>query len=148
MSLLNQIKQAQIEARKQRRTAAAASLTTLFSEASMIGKNDGGRETTDTEVIAVIKKFVKNIDEVIRVAGDYRDSDRVDSAWDEKTLLESFLPKQMTDDEITAEMQQYITANGLSGPKAKGLLLRDFKQQYEGLYDGAKAAAIASELLK
>jgi len=61
MTLMEQIKTAQVTARK---TGAqeASLLTTLLGEAAMVGKN-ANRETTDQEVVAVVKKFVKNIDE-------------------------------------------------------------------------------------
>jgi hypothetical protein len=58
---MEQIKAKQIAARKSG-SADAGLLTTLLGEAAMVGKN-AGRETTDQEVVAVVKKFVKNIDE-------------------------------------------------------------------------------------
>lgn len=147
MSLLQTIKTAQLEARKSRNSVKARVLTTLIGEAEMVGKNDGNRESTDAEVMAVIKKFVKNLDETIRVAGDYRDGDRVDAAWAEKTVLQAFLPKQFSEDELRSVMQELIAQNGLSGPKAMGVLMKELKAGYEGLYDGASASKLAKELL-
>ena len=49
--LINQIKSDALEARKARQTNTATLLTTLYSEASMVGKNDGNRESTDAEVL-------------------------------------------------------------------------------------------------
>ena len=71
MSLIQDIKSASLVARKARETKKAESLITLYSEASMIGKNDGNRESTDAETIAVIKKFIKNIDETNIKGGFY-----------------------------------------------------------------------------
>lgn len=147
MSLIQQIKTAQLNARKQRKTVVASTLTTLIGEAEMVGKNDGNRDVTDQEVIATIKKFIKNLDETIRVAGDYRDGDAVDRAWTEKEALEQFLPNQLSEDELRAAMQSLITQNGLSGPKAMGVLMKELKAGYEGLYDGAVASKLAKELL-
>ena len=66
MSLIIEIKSAQLAARKARDSFTASSLTTLIGEAEMVGKN-AGREVTDAEVVAVLKKFVKNIDETTTV---------------------------------------------------------------------------------
>jgi len=44
--LINKIKSDSLEARKARQTDTATLLTTLYSEASMIGKNLGNREST------------------------------------------------------------------------------------------------------
>ena len=57
--LLAEIKAKQINARKARLSTATL-LTTLIGEAEMVGKNQG-REVTDSEVLAMIKKFIKNI---------------------------------------------------------------------------------------
>ncbi len=147
MSLLFTLKNEQLEARKSKDSVKAQLLTTLIGEAEMVGKNDGNRPVTDQEVIATIKKFVKNLDETIRIASDYRDGESADKAWAEKTILEQFLPKQLTEVELRNAMSQLITDNGLSGPKAMGVLMKDLKAKFEGLYDGKTASKIASELL-
>ena len=59
--LLNKIKADQLAARKAKDGLATALLTTLIGDAEMVGKN-AGRLVTDEEVVAVIKKFIKNID--------------------------------------------------------------------------------------
>ena len=61
MTLIEQIKAAQLTARKNRDAAAAASLTTLIGEAEMIGKN-ANRVVHDLEVVGILKKFIDNID--------------------------------------------------------------------------------------
>ena len=53
--LINQIKSDALIARKARKIDTATLLTTLYSEASMIGKNLGNRESTDQEVLQVIE---------------------------------------------------------------------------------------------
>lgn len=65
MTLIQQIKDKQIAARKSGDSLASL-YTTLLGEASIIGKNAGNRETTDVEVVAVVKKFIKNIDETVQ----------------------------------------------------------------------------------
>lgn len=147
MSLIQEIKIAQLKFRKQRNIIAASILTTLISEASVIGKNDGNRESTDIEVIAIIKKFIKNIDEVIRVAGDYRDADRVDSAWEEKTLLEQFLPKQFVGDELSLIIDQFIVETNATSVKDMGKVMKVLKEKFEGQFDGTAASKLVKEKL-
>ena len=57
MTIAEQIKAASLTARKARDTVASALLTTLLSDVVMIGKN-AGRETTDAEAVAIVKKFI------------------------------------------------------------------------------------------
>ena len=61
MSLLNQIKTDMFAAKKSGEKIKASLLNVLYSESAMIGKNDSSRETTDSETVAVIKKFIKKI---------------------------------------------------------------------------------------
>lgn len=147
MSLIEKIKQDQLAARKAKVTATATVLTTLIGEAEAAGKNAGNRLPTDDEVVAILKKFIKNIDEVIRIAGDYRDSDRVDSAWDEKEVLTKYLPKQLNEAELCVIIQSLVGSLENKSPKDMGKVLGSLKAKYSGQYDGAMASKIVKEML-
>ena len=103
MTLMERIKEAQLIARKARSTDAAV-LTTLIGEAAMIGKNDGGRETSDAEVIAVIKKFIKNIDETIANLKMTQYETAI-ALTNEKMVLEAFLPTQFTPERLRGVLE-------------------------------------------
>ena len=152
MSLLNDIKAKQLELRKAQmhdkidRNVEISLLTTLFSEASVPGKA-AQRESTDVEVIAVIKKFVKNNDECMMSAGDRRDGDWCDRLSIEREVLDLFLPKQLTADELKEIIGGFVAANGIAGPKGTGLVMKMLKEQYDGLYDGKVASDIVKTVL-
>jgi uncharacterized protein YqeY len=157
MSLIEKIKQDQLAARKANIVAGAqfdtknvikaSVLTTLIGEAVAIGKNDGNRQVTDEEVVAILKKFIKNIDEVIRVAGDYRDWNKCDDAEAEKQFLLTYLPKQLTESELIDVVSGIISLLEDKSPKNMGKVLGSLKQSHAGLYDGAMASKIVKELL-
>lgn len=152
MSLINDIKQKQLELRKAQmhnkidHNVEISLLTTLFSEASIPGKN-AQRESTDAEVIAVIKKFIKNNDECMMSAGDRRDGDWCDRLSIERDVLDLFLPKQLTADELKEIVGGFVAANGIAGPKGTGLVMKMLKEQYDGLYDGKMASTIVKQVL-
>lgn len=146
MSLLQTIKAASLQARKERRTADAASLQTLIGEAEAIGKNAGNRETTDVEVVAVIKKFIKNLDELIMALRPGESDIAIEQSTAEKAMLAAFLPKQLTTEELThviASIKVEISA----GPKDMGKILKLVKERFEGQYDGAAASTITKAAL-
>lgn len=145
MSLIQAIKAAQITARKARDVVTASLLTTLIGEAEMVGKN-ANREVTDQEVVATIKKFIKNLDETIRIAGGYRDGDACDKAWTEKQALEKFLPKQLSEAEIRVLISDFLDV-GETRP-SMGEVMKHMKSNYDGQYDGKVVSKIAGELLK
>lgn len=148
MTILDSVKKAQLQARKDKRAEDASTLTTLIGEAEMIGKNDGNRVSTDAEVVAVIKKFVKNIDETLNVVSkDSTKVDRVASLTKEKALLSTFLPKQLSEDELRTILTGFVSALPEKNPKAMGKVLASLKEQYAGQYDGALASKVTKELL-
>lgn len=148
MTLLETIRKAQLQARKEKRAADASTLTTLIGESEMIGKNDGNRASTDAEVVNVIKKFVKNIDETLNVlAKDYSKADRVEALTGEKALLVTFLPQQLSEDQLRTILGGFVSALTEKNPKMMGKVLASLKEQYAGQYDGALASKVAKELL-
>ncbi len=147
MSLLTTLKKDQLDARKSKDSVKAQLLTTLIGEAEMVGKNDGNRPVLDQEVVAVVKKFIKNLDETIRIAGDYKDTISLEKAKAEKDILESFLPKQLSEAELRVVIQDIIAKNSLAGPKAMGALMKELKAAHDGTYDGGLASKISKDLL-
>ena len=94
MTLIERIRADQLQARKDKDTIKVNLLTTLIGEAVSIGKNNGNRETTDAEVIALTKKFIKNLQEAIEVYT--RNGVSVDAQRTEIGILEAYVPKQMS----------------------------------------------------
>lgn len=143
MTLIDQIKAEFLAARKDRNTLATSTFSTLLGEIERIGKNDGNRQTTDQEAVAVIKKFIKSIDEVIGYVG----ASDLQSLVYEKKLIEQFLPKQMTSSELITVMNSLKEELGITNSKQMGALLKTMKERYTGLFDGKVASEIAKEIL-
>lgn len=142
MTLIEQVKADQIAARKAHNTVAAALLTTLLGEANAIGKNAGNREPNDAEVVALVKKFIKGIDETIGYLGDVA-SDAKHTALLEKGIISEYLPKQLTQEETEAALKAAIAEVGANMGKVMGYM----KANYEGQYDGKLASMIVKTLL-
>jgi uncharacterized protein YqeY len=140
MSLIQHIKDENLKARKQKFTAVVNVLTPLIGEAEMVGKN-AGREVTDQEVVTVIKKFIKNLDETIKVLGD--NDPRTLIAMGERATLETFLPKQLTEQEL-ADHIHAIHAGLVTheGKADMGSIMKMLKIRFDGLYDGKLASTL------
>ena len=113
MSLLEQIKRDQLEARKAKDVVRASLLTTLFSEASMKGKSDGNRESTDAECIQVVQKFLKGVNETLE-ALKFSSDGRVKIAIVEKEILGTYLPQMATEAQVRECVAQ-LKADGAQG---------------------------------
>lgn len=141
MSLIDTIRRDQIAARKAKDSAAIGVLTALIGEATAVGKNAGNREPTDEEVTAMIRKFLKNANDLLyAVAARSPDGEEVTKAKAEIALLTAYLPRQMTADELRHAVAAFKAAN----PGAPiGAVMGHLKATYAGRYNGKLAAEIA-----
>ena len=129
MTLMEQIKVKQVQARKSG-SIEASLLTTLLGEAAMVGKN-AGRETNDAEVVAVVKKFVKNMDETVSALTS-RGQDAATFVA-ERDVLEQFLPVQLSENALieVAKCQPNMPA-----------FMKHLKENFAGKYDGKLASTV------
>jgi uncharacterized protein YqeY len=139
MTLMDKLQADQLAARKGRATVAAALLTALIGESAMVGKNAGNRTSTDDEVQATIRKFLKNAEETqARLAEAGKDTAVI---REEIQILSGYLPQQMTDEQLTEAIS--AICRGMAAPNM-GAVMKALKEQHGGRYDGRRA----NELIK
>jgi uncharacterized protein YqeY len=144
-TLLDRIRQDSLAARKARETEKALFLTTLLSEAGRIGKDDGNRESTDAEVTAVIKKFIKNTEETLRVLPAAAASRAQPDT--ELAILTAYLPRQATEDEVRAAIGRFIAELAERNPKQMGVVMGKLNAAFEGNFDKGLASKLVKEAL-
>lgn len=143
--IVNQLKQDQLSARKRRDSLSTKLLTTLYSDVVMVGKNDGGRETTDIEVISILKKYIKNAEEVMSNLSP--SDERFAYASFEIELLNTYLPNQLSVEDLNVVIAQIIEAREFTSMKDMGQTMQALKAMYDGTYDGATAVDIVRQQL-
>lgn len=145
--LIVKIKQDQLVARKNRSTVESTLLTTLVGEAEMVGKNNGNRNPSDEEVIAVIKKFLKGVNETIAVLTKIgHDATQFEK---EREILDSYLPTQLTKEKIIVMLDSAVVDGTLVEDKSfKGAAMKWLKEHYSGQYDGRVAAEAIDEFMR
>lgn len=147
MSILTTIKAESLKARKERNAPKAALLSTLLGEVQMIGKNNGNRESTDGETIAVIKKMLNNTTETVNLLLNSTDTGQLEALREELNVLGSFLPKQLSSAELTIAIGQAIAQTGATSIKEMGKVMKVLKEHHEGLFDGTEASKQIKEKL-
>jgi hypothetical protein len=128
MALIDKIRENQLAARKARDTIPAFLLTTLLGEVGIVAKNAGRTDATDEEVIATIKKFIKNNESI-------PDGARNVTHDAELHILEAYLPKQLTREDLVA-------LKHVMNPANKGEWMKFLKENYAGRYDGKLASEV------
>lgn len=146
--MLSKIKAAQLQARKNKDSVKATLLTTLIGEAEMIGKSAGNRASTDAEVLTVIKKFEKNMNENIRIFSERAMRIQEARALVELDILKEFLPQKLTDLQVEKDISKVITFNNLEKvQKSLGVITKALKEQYSDKFDGTQISNIFKRMI-
>ena len=107
-----------------------------------------GREAIDeAEILQLLQKMIKQRREA---EATYRDAGRTELVEQEAfeiSVIEEFLPAQMSEDDIRAAVATVIADEGASGLKDMGRTMGASKAKYAGQMDFGKASAVAKELL-
>lgn len=143
MSILTQIRADAVAARKARDPKASV-LVTLIGEVDTRTKTlSPAREMTDDEVVAVVKKFIKNAEETLTALKPGQHDEAIAKAKAEVMALTAYLPQQMSEAEIEAFARQKA-AEGSN----LGAIMADLKAQFAGKYDGKAASGIVKRAVE
>lgn len=134
--LIDTIKSDLLLARKMGISTEKNLLTTLVGDAERIGKDKGNRLPTDDEVLAVVKKFLKGIEENIKLKD-------LPIFHEEANILKRYMPVMLSD----ASLKQIILDFSAT-EKNKGKIMGRLATSYKNMYDGKKAAEYIDEILK
>lgn len=96
-------------------------------------------EATDVEIMKIISKLVKQGRDS---AEQYKNAGRID-LYDEEmaqvNVLENYLPKQMTDEEIAVEIDKVMAETGSTN---MGVLMKELNDRLAGRADGKTISKI------
>lgn len=108
------------------------------------GVDDG---VDDTEVLSIMGKMVKQRRESART---YEEGSRLDLAereLSEITIIEEFLPKALTQDEVTAAIEAAVKEVGADSIRDMGRVMGALKSRYTGQMDfGSVGPAVKDRL--
>lgn len=144
MSLRESIFTARTDAMKQRNTAALNTLRVLCSEI----KNkeiDLQHELSDDDVLAVIKTFVKRLQEALKDFQSAGREDLVAANQQEIDFLSQYLPAQMSDQQICDIIKEVITE--FNDNPQLGQVMGRVMQKVGSQADGNRVRALVQQLL-
>ncbi|MGW1866684.1 GatB/YqeY domain-containing protein [Streptomyces mauvecolor] len=137
-----------MKARDELRSSTLRLTLTAVAKEEVAGKT--ARELSDDEVLKVIAKEAKKRREA---AEAFEQGGRAESAARELAegeILDAYLPKQLSDDELTeivASAVEEARAVGAEGPRAMGAVMKIVNPKVAGLADGGRVAAAVKKLL-
>ncbi|MGQ9910152.1 MAG: GatB/YqeY domain-containing protein [Candidatus Flexifilum sp.] len=136
------LKQAMLNKDAQRRDVIRVALSAIKQV-----EVDERRELTAEDILAVLQKEVKKRRESIDEAVKAGRQDIAEATAAEVSILETFLPQQLTRDQIAALVREAIAATGASSPKDMGKVMAVVVPKTRGIADGKLVNEVVRELL-
>lgn len=137
-----------VSAMKAKETVRLASLRAIKAAILLAKTAEGGNgEVTDQEIVKIIQKLVKQRKES---AQQYTAAGRPELAENElaeAVEMEVYLPKQLSEEEVKAELEKIIAEVGATQPSDMGKVMGVATKRLAGLAEGRTISMIVKQLL-
>lgn len=109
------------------------------------GKRESG--LTDEEVLPILAKEAKKRQESADIYKQAGDQARADQELLEKSIIETYLPAQLSETDIAAIIDTVISEQSINGPLQMGQVIGEVKKRTQGSADGALIAQLVKQKL-
>jgi uncharacterized protein len=106
-----------------------------------------GHELTDDEARAVIRKAVKQRQDSIEQYTSAGRQELADKESAELELLRTYLPPELSDEELESGVREIIASTGAESKKDMGKVMKEATTRYKGRVDGKKVQELVQKLL-
>ena len=134
-----------MRARDQVRAGSIRMALTAVTNEEVAGKEH--RELSDDDVLKVLTKEAKKRREAAEAYTGAGRAELADKEEAELAVLETYLPKQLGDDELETIVREAVSASGASGMPQMGLAMKAANAAVAGRAEGGRVAAIVRRVL-
>ena len=125
--------------RDQLRSGTLRMALTAITNEEVAGKSS--RELSDADVITVLTKEAKKRREAATAYDEANRPDLADKERAELGVLETYLPSQLDDAELSAIVATAVAESGAAGPQGMGAVMKLVQLKVAGRADGGRIAA-------
>ena len=118
-----------------------------LKEKDVDARGRGQKEATDAELLSMMQNMIKQLKDSIKMYLEGNRQDLADKEQSEITVIERFLPKQMSASEAEAAIKAIISSTGASSMKDMGKVMSALREQYAGQMDFGAASGTIKTLL-
>jgi len=152
MSLRAQINDSLKEAMKagdKRRVSTLRLMNSAIKDKDINSRTEGHDSalTSDAGLVDLFAKMIKQRQESVAVYEQGGRPELAQAEREEIAIIQSYMPKQLSDEEAKAAIAAIIKAVGAASVKDMGKVMAELKTKYAGQMDMAKAGAMVKTLL-
>jgi uncharacterized protein len=136
-----------MKAKDERRVSTLRLVNSTLKNADIEARGQGKAALGDDAVLGVLQKMIKQRTES---ADLYDKGGRPELAQQEReeiAIISTYLPKQMSDDEVNAAIVEAVKETGAAGMKDMGKVIGVLRGKYAGKMDFGKASALVKAAL-
>ncbi|HUK07383.1 MAG TPA: GatB/YqeY domain-containing protein [Stellaceae bacterium] len=139
---------AAMKAGDQRRLSTVRMVLAALKERDIDARGKGNPNGIDEgEIQRMMQGLVKQRREAIELYQQGKRPELAQKEQEEIAVIESFLPKQLSDAEAEAAIKSVIAATGAQSVKDMGRVMAALKEKYAGQLDLSKAGGMVKKLL-
>lgn len=147
MSLEQNVMTALKEAMKAKDQGALRALRAIKSEILLFQTSGTHAELDDAAEIKLLQKMIKQRKDSLDIYEKENRQDLAAKETEEIEVIEQFLPKQMSDEDLKGVITSIIQSTGASSIKDMGKVMGMASKQVAGKAEGARIAAMVKSLL-
>ena len=135
-----------MKAQDQRRVSTLRLINAAFKNADIEARG-AGKTLTDDDLNAQMQKMIKQRQESAELYDKGGRPELASQEREEIAVITSFLPKQMSEDEVKAAVAAAVKDTGASSMKDMGRVMAALKERHAGKMDFAKAGGLVKAQL-
>jgi len=130
-----------MKAKDERKVSTLRMVNSSLKNADIEARGTGKPPLGDAEVLPLLQKMIKQRQESVELYKKGNRADLVKQEEEEIAIISAYLPKQMSEAEMAAAIDEAIKATSAAGMKDMGKVIGQLRGKYAGQMDMAKASA-------
>ena len=130
-----------------RRVSTLRLVNAAFKNADIEARGQGKGPLGEDDMLGLLQKMIKQRNESVELYDKGGRAELAQQEREEIAIISSYLPKQMSEDEVKAAIAGAITDTGAAGMKDMGKVVGALKAKFAGKMDFAKASGLVKAML-
>lgn len=143
----NALKEA-MKAKNERAVSTLRMVNSTLKNADIEARGQAKPLLGDAEVLSILQKMIKQRQESVELYQKGNRADLVKQEQEEIAIISGYLPKQMSEAEMTAAIEAAIKDTGAAGMKDMGKVIGALRGKHAGQMDMARASAMVKAKLQ
>lgn len=123
-------------------------ISAAIKDRDIANRGEGKAAADDAEIQGILARMIKQREESAKMYEDGGRKELAEAERSEINIIREFLPKQLSEAETNAAIEDALKATAAEGLRDMGKVIAYLKERYTGAMDFSKASTVIREKLK